>query len=105
MDNEDESKYYYLVTVMTGLRKGGGTSAAIVLCIAGNWACTKFHVFYDPDNCLFEAGSESWFLLAAKQSLGDLRTVTVWHSCTGVFPKWSVQCTTVFLSIRRAGHF
>ena len=90
MDNEDKSDYYYLVTVLTGWINGGGTTSAVAFFIAGNWACTKTHVIYDPDKHFFETGSENWFLLAAKQSLGDLKRLTVWHSSKGLFPSWLV---------------
>ncbi|KAI0233653.1 hypothetical protein LSAT2_016128 [Lamellibrachia satsuma] len=95
MDNEDKSDYYYLVTVLTGWVNGGGTTSAVAFYIAGNWACTKTHVIYDPDTYLLEAGSEKWFLLAAKQSLGDLRRLTIWHSSNGLFPSWYLNQITV----------
>ncbi|KAK2174017.1 hypothetical protein NP493_835g01027 [Ridgeia piscesae] len=84
-DNVEDACYYYLVTVMTGWKNGGGTTSAVALYIAGTRASTRVHVIHDS-KCVLETGSEKWFLLTTKMSLGDMRRLTVWHSCRGLFP-------------------
>ena len=93
-DNEPDATYYYLVTVLTGWRNSAGTTSKVALYILGTRASTKIHVMADAEKSVMESGAENWFLLATREPLGDLRSLSIWHSCGGLFPNWLVQCNS-----------
>jgi len=86
-DNIPLANYFYLVTILTGWKKGGGTTSLPGIILQGSKAKSLRHVLYHPDR-EFDAGSEHTFLLATLQDLGTLKSVQVWISCTGPYPSW-----------------
>ena len=92
-DNDTNAHYYYLVTVLTGMMNNAGTTAKVFMIMFGDEGETKVHGLEDKHVDLFQVGSENWFLVAVKRSLGNLKTLIVWHDCSGMFPTWLVPDT------------
>ena len=87
-DNDPDAHYFYLVTVITGWKSGAGTTSTVGMCMIGSQGTSARHLLEDPHRLVHEKGSDNWFLVATTRVLGDLRTVRVWHSCSGLFPSW-----------------
>ena len=83
-----DAKYYYLLTVITGWKRDAGTSATVTMYMIGTLGVSEALVLADPSRFVHEAGAECWFLVATPSSLGQLRTLRVWHNCSGIFPSW-----------------
>ena len=92
-DNDINAHYYYLVTVLTGMMNNAGTTAKVFMIIFGDEGESKVHGLEDKHVDLFQVGSENWFLVAVKRSLGNLKTLIVWTDCSGMFPTWLVPYT------------
>jgi len=56
--------------------------------MSGTRGTSMRHLLEEPHKLVHEKGAESWFLIATPTSLGDMKTVRVWHSCSGLFPSW-----------------
>ena len=92
-DNDINAHYYYILTVLTGMMNNAGTTAKVFMIMFGDEGETKAHGLEDKHVDLFQVGSENWFLVACKRCLGNLKTLIVWHDCSGMFPTWLVPDT------------
>ena len=92
-ENRPDHDYSYLVCVITGWWKAAGTTANVSLSFSGTRGHSARHCLSDsvPGRQCFLAGYEDWFLVTTPQSLGELRSLSVWHDNKGKSPHWSVS--------------
>ncbi|KAK2186506.1 hypothetical protein NP493_198g04020 [Ridgeia piscesae] len=90
ISSADDANYYYLLTVITGWKRDAGTSATVAMYMIGSLGVSDTLVLADLSRFVHEAGAECWFLVATPSSLGQLRTLRIWHNCSGIFPSWYV---------------
>ena len=98
-DNDDDANYFYLVTVLTGLKNRAGTNADISISVVGEDGTSDKHVLMDQNEQLFKTGSEDWFILAETCSLGRLRCVALSIDYSNTQRYWYVRAAT-----KRKGH-
>ena len=97
-DNPTDVHHYYLVTVMTGWKANGGTTSNVGMYVVGMLGKSVRHILSDPEIESFQMGAEDSFILAEKYSLGPLKSVCVWHDCSGVSPAWFVLLDTIAMT-------
>ncbi|XP_055955095.1 polycystic kidney disease protein 1-like 2 [Patella vulgata] len=81
-DNLVDDKYFYLITVYTGLRKNAGTQSGIHFVLAGEYGDTGARSLYDGKRN-FDTGSVMNLICSTSVDLGDLSYFRVWHDNTG----------------------
>ena len=89
-DNPADADYFYLIAVLTGWTKNAATTASVAMYLIGEEGTSATHVLEDKYVELFQIGSEDWFVVAEKASLGKLKSLVVWHNCSGDIPTWWV---------------
>ncbi|XP_055955065.1 polycystic kidney disease protein 1-like 2 [Patella vulgata] len=82
-DNYKDDSYFYLVTVYTGLVRGGGTTSNISFNLSGERDDSGVRTLTDGVRKEFSAGSVMHFLMAVPTSLGSLQCFRVWHDNSG----------------------
>nr|XP_022331159.1 polycystic kidney disease protein 1-like 2 isoform X2 [Crassostrea virginica] len=89
-ENRPDHDYSYLVCVITGWWKDAGTTANVSLSFSGTRGHSARHCLSEsvPGKQCFLAGYEDWFLVTTPQSLGELRSLSVWHDNKGKSPHW-----------------
>uniref|UniRef100_A0A8W8HNY2 Polycystic kidney disease protein 1-like 2 n=1 Tax=Magallana gigas TaxID=29159 RepID=A0A8W8HNY2_MAGGI len=89
-ENNPDHKYAYLVCVITGWWKNAGTTSSVSLSFAGTEGHSGRHCLSEsvPGRQCFLSGYEDWFLVTTSHSLGDLRSLSVWHDSSGKSPHW-----------------
>ena len=92
-DNDVNAHYHYLVAVLTGMKNNSGTTANVSMVMFGDKGTSHRYVLAEKNVELFQVGSEDWFLVAVKSSLGNMKKLIVWHDCSGMFPTWWVTDT------------
>ena len=80
----------YEISVVTGMWRGNGTTANVVLSIFGeNGAIEDVHLTdTDLNRRFFSRGSVNNFTLALSYSLGPLFRIKIWHDNSGASPAW-----------------
>uniref|UniRef100_A0A8V5G8R4 PLAT domain-containing protein n=1 Tax=Melopsittacus undulatus TaxID=13146 RepID=A0A8V5G8R4_MELUD len=78
----------FLVTLYTGSRWGAGTTADVFLQLIGQNGMSNVHCLRQPPFPLFQKGSTNCFLVTAKEDLGDLGSLRVWHNNKAPSPSW-----------------
>uniref|UniRef100_A0A8C6NFZ2 Uncharacterized protein n=1 Tax=Melopsittacus undulatus TaxID=13146 RepID=A0A8C6NFZ2_MELUD len=87
-DNDPFDKVSFLVTLYTGSRWGAGTTADVFLQLIGQNGMSDVHCLRHPHFPSFQKGSTDCFLLTAKEDLGDICCLRVWHNNKGPSPSW-----------------
>ena len=89
-DNVFNAKRHYWVAILTGIR---GTTGEVSMRLIGDNGTSAKHVLEDKNTNvpLFQIGSEHWFILSERRSLGRLRTVVVWVDYSNAAPSWWVR--------------
>uniref|UniRef100_A0A672TZZ0 Polycystin family receptor for egg jelly n=1 Tax=Strigops habroptila TaxID=2489341 RepID=A0A672TZZ0_STRHB len=87
-DNDPFDKVSFLVTLYTGSRWGAGTTADVFLQLIGQSGMSDVHCLRQPCFPPFQKGSMDCFLLTAKEDLGDVCSLRVWHNNKGPSPGW-----------------
>ncbi|XP_032892396.1 polycystic kidney disease protein 1-like 2 [Amblyraja radiata] len=90
-DNDPFAKYFYLVKVFTGHRRGAGTTSKVVITLYGSAGCSDSHHLFDPKKPVFQQSSEDEFLLATPFPLGDLTSIRLWHNNSGSSSSWYIN--------------
>uniref|UniRef100_UPI00398F8683 polycystin-1-like protein 2 n=1 Tax=Pristiophorus japonicus TaxID=55135 RepID=UPI00398F8683 len=90
-DNDPFAKYYYLVKVFTGHRRGAGTTSKVIITLYGSAGRSDSHHLIDPKKPIFQQGSVDEFLLATPFPLGDLTSIRLWHNNSGAAPSWYIN--------------
>ncbi|XP_016288259.2 glycine cleavage system H protein, mitochondrial isoform X1 [Monodelphis domestica] len=94
-DNDPFARYYYLVTVFTGHRRGAATTSKVTVTLYGVEGESEPHHLSDPDTPVFERGGVDVFLLATLFPLGELQSIRLWHDNSGDRPSWYVNRISV----------
>eukprot|EP00102_Acyrthosiphon_pisum_P020398 XP_016657608.1 PREDICTED: polycystic kidney disease and receptor for egg jelly-related protein-like [Acyrthosiphon pisum] len=86
---EDE---VYLVTVYTGHQLGSGTTANVCIELNGTDCNSRAHWLHSSDNYqTMQRSNDDWFVIFTPQSLGELRSIHIWHDNYGTDPDWYCQ--------------
>ena len=79
----------YEVTVVTGRRKGAGTTSHIAIDVEGKLSRSGERLLEMEG--AFHRGATDTFCIATQLSLGQVRAVRVWHDNSGVSASWYVS--------------
>ncbi|XP_060073664.1 uncharacterized protein LOC132553437 [Ylistrum balloti] len=82
-DSDSEDRYFYLITVHTGLRRGAGTKSLVNFVLAGEEMDTGVRILSDGDKQGFETSSVRKFFMGTPEPLGDLTYLRIWHDSSG----------------------
>ncbi|XP_021376367.1 uncharacterized protein LOC110465104 isoform X2 [Mizuhopecten yessoensis] len=82
-DSDSEDRYFYLITVHTGLRGGAGTKSLVNFVLAGEEMDTGVRLLSDGDKQGFETSSVRKFFMGTPEPLGDLTYLRIWHDSSG----------------------
>ncbi|WAR15130.1 PK1L2-like protein, partial [Mya arenaria] len=82
-DNLVGDSSYYLIKVMTGLRRGAGTTSRIAFVLTGAEGDTGPREMFDGVRKEFSTGSVMSFFMATKRPLGTLEHLYIWHDNQG----------------------
>ncbi|XP_033737951.1 uncharacterized protein LOC117325653 isoform X2 [Pecten maximus] len=82
-DSDSEDRYFYLITVHTGLRRGAGTKSLVNFVLAGEEMDTGVRIMSDGDKQGFETSSVRKFFMGTPEPLGDLTYLRIWHDSSG----------------------
>ncbi|XP_040265345.1 polycystic kidney disease protein 1-like 3 [Bufo bufo] len=93
-DNDPAFHHRYMVKVCTGYRMGSGTTSQVVLTLYGSEGQSDPHLLSDSGKEVFHKGAVDVFLLKTRY-LGELHSLRLWHSNSGVSPSWYVHRVTV----------
>ncbi|XP_075692922.1 polycystin-1-like protein 3 [Rhinoderma darwinii] len=93
-DNDPAFHHRYMVKVCTGYRMGSGTTSQVVLTLYGSEGQSDPHLLSDSGKRVFHRGSVDVFLLKTR-NLGELHSLRLWHSNSGVSPSWYVYRVSV----------
>lgn len=88
LEDNIQSNFYYLMTVVTGWVVDGGTTSLPCVYLEGTESCSDPHVLRSPNCPMIEAGTEMTFLLTTRKPLGEMKMLHIWISCTGNSPSW-----------------
>jgi len=84
-DSDLGDKYLYEVVVFTGVLRTAGTSANVTIVLEGETGhCTGPHVISNERRHLLQPGSIDTFAIAAKEPLGKVVQVHLWHDNSGL---------------------
>ncbi|XP_069823996.1 polycystin-1-like protein 3 [Dendropsophus ebraccatus] len=105
IDNDPAFHHRYMVKVCTGFRMGSGTTSQVVLTLYGSEGQSDPHLLCDSLKEVFHRGAVDVFLLKTRY-LGELHSLRLWHSNSGVSPSWYVHRVTVTdLASQRTWYF
>ncbi|XP_076824368.1 polycystin family receptor for egg jelly-like isoform X1 [Clavelina lepadiformis] len=90
-DNSPDDQHRYYVTIYTGSRLHGGTTAAVCMRLLGKRKTSNAHVIQRENGNILTTGSVQSFLVTTPQSLGDVRAVKMWRNDGGSSPKWYLE--------------
>ncbi|KAH3817413.1 hypothetical protein DPMN_118947, partial [Dreissena polymorpha] len=82
-DNRLTDSSYYLIRVLTGMRKGAGTRSRVAFVITGQNGDTGSRELFDGFREEFSTGSVMTFLMATRKPLGTLQHMCIWHDNSG----------------------
>ncbi|TRY95089.1 hypothetical protein DNTS_004183 [Danionella cerebrum] len=105
-DNDPLAEFRYLVRIRTGHRMGSSPSSRVILTLQGSEGVCEPHLLTDPEKPVFERGAEDLFLVSCAFSLGELRSIRLWHDNSGDHPAWYVGSAMVHdLQTEQKWHF
>ncbi|XP_043937521.1 polycystic kidney disease protein 1-like 2 [Protopterus annectens] len=90
-DNDPFDQYRYVLTVVTGHRRGAATTSKVTIILYGSEGESEPHHLADPEKPLFERGASDVFLLTTPFSLGELQSIRLWHDNSGSNPSWYIN--------------
>ncbi|XP_041454654.1 polycystic kidney disease protein 1-like 2 [Lytechinus variegatus] len=90
-DNDPFHHYRYDVTIVTGMRRGSGTTATVTLTLMGKNGRSDPHVLHDRFSPVLTRGSTDSFLLTTAEGLGEIQSLRLWHNNAGTSPHWYVS--------------
>ncbi|XP_073440661.1 polycystin-1-like protein 3 [Dendrobates tinctorius] len=93
-DNDPAFHHRYMVKVCTGFRRGSGTTSQVVLTLYGSEGQSDSHLLSDSEKEIFHRGAVDVFLLKTC-NLGELHSLRLWHSNSGLSPSWYVHRVSV----------
>ncbi|XP_041364036.1 uncharacterized protein LOC121379460 [Gigantopelta aegis] len=81
-DNLVMDKYFYLISIYTGLRKNSGTRSNISFVLSGDFGDTGVRQLTDGKRTI-NTGSVMNFIMSVSAPLGDLSYLRIWHDNAG----------------------
>lgn len=90
-DNGASDRYKYEILVLTGMRKGAGTTAEVCCNLVGLEAESGPRPLKDPGQARFQRSGMDSFLLTTAEHLGDLTLLKIWHNNAGCSPSWYLK--------------
>ncbi|XP_041369934.1 polycystic kidney disease protein 1-like 2 [Gigantopelta aegis] len=90
-DNFPGDHHVYMICVVTGWWVQAGTTSRVFMYLCGESGRSSRHAMFDSDKELFTSGAENWFLLKTGRSLGQIRSVVIWHDNGGQQPSWYLK--------------
>lgn len=94
-DNNPEYKQCYEILIETGMQHGGGTTARVNVVLFGDQGVSETRELWATKERLFEANSQSSFLLNLPNALGMVNQVDIWHDNGGSSPSWFLNYVAV----------
>ncbi|KAG8562874.1 hypothetical protein GDO81_015846, partial [Engystomops pustulosus] len=94
-----------MVKVCTGFRMGSGTTSQVVMTLYGSEGQSDPHLLSDSGRPVFHRGAVDVFLLKTRH-LGELHSLRLWHSNSGISPSWYVhRVTATDLAAQKTWYF
>lgn len=90
-ENDPSHRYKYEILVLTGMRKGAGTTADVCCDLIGLEGESGPRPLRDPSQVRFQRSGMDSFLLTTSQHLGDLTLLRIWHNNSGSSPSWYLK--------------
>ncbi|CAH1779439.1 unnamed protein product [Owenia fusiformis] len=90
-DNDPLATYVYTVLVMTGARRGAGTSANVTLTLIGSKEESLPHYLHSDKRVVCQQRDGDAFQVRCTEFLGDITAVRLWHDNKGDNPSWYVS--------------
>lgn len=96
-DNLPIDRYYYLISVQTGVGKETGTKSKVGFVLVGEWTDSGVRKLSDGKRKDFPGGSILNFILSVEEPLGPLTHLRIWHdnSGSGRSQSWYLNTITV----------
>ncbi|XP_062593518.1 polycystin-1-like protein 2 [Saccostrea cucullata] len=94
-DNSKDDDYFYLVTVVTGLRAGAGTQSIVNFILYGELGESGVRILSDDLQKGFATGSINRFIMSSPKYLGRLLDLWIWHDFSGIGWEQSWYLTSV----------
>ncbi|KAK3089545.1 hypothetical protein FSP39_004480 [Pinctada imbricata] len=82
-DGDCKDSYFYMITVETGMRRGGGTKSNVSFVLTGDDGDTGVRALDDDIRKGFPSGSARRFFMGTKTPLGPLTYLRIWHDNAG----------------------
>ncbi|XP_071106159.1 polycystin family receptor for egg jelly-like [Haliotis cracherodii] len=83
-DNVIADKYFYQITVFTGMRSGAGTRSRVSFVLSGDDADTGVRDMADEKGVkVFNRSSVNQFVMGVSECLGPLSYLRMWHDNSG----------------------
>ena len=95
-DNDPFAHYRYDVTIVTGMRRGAGTTAVATLTLVGSDGKSRPQLLAAPGRQVMQRGSADSFIITTRESIGEVTEVRIWHDNAGDSPEW--YATSSFIS-------
>ncbi|XP_067671591.1 polycystin-1-like [Haliotis asinina] len=103
-DNVLADKYFYQITVFTGMRSGAGTRSRVSFVLSGDDADTGVRDMADEKGTkVFNRGSVNQFVMGVSECLGPLSYLRVWHDNSGKGKQQSWYLSKVVVSDLQTG--
>ncbi|XP_062620648.1 uncharacterized protein LOC134282235 [Saccostrea cucullata] len=92
-DNDVDDDYFYLVTVVTGLRAGAGTQSKVNFILYGEYGDSGVRILSEDLQKGFATGSIHRFIMSTPKYLGRLINLWIWHdfSAIGLEQSWYLR--------------
>ncbi|XP_062590863.1 uncharacterized protein LOC134252407 [Saccostrea cucullata] len=89
-DSDASDKYFYLISVHTGMRRGAGTKSNVSFVLMGEELNTEVRQLTDGISEGFQTSSIKHFFMGTEFSLGDLTCLQISHdnAGSGDFQSW-----------------
>ncbi|XP_033646725.1 polycystic kidney disease protein 1-like 2 [Asterias rubens] len=94
-DNDPFAHYRYDVTIVTGMRRGAGTTAVATLTLVGSDGKSRPQLLAAPGRQVMQRGSADSFIITTRESIGEVTEVRIWHDNAGDSPEWYASRITV----------
>ncbi|CAH1258631.1 PKDREJ [Branchiostoma lanceolatum] len=97
LDNRPGHRYWYKITVYTGVWNGAATKSRVGINVVGETGKTGPRVLEDGKRQLFTRGSICHMAMATEESLGPLVNIRLWHDNSGKGEHGSWFCDRVVI--------
>lgn len=87
-DNHPNDGMFYEISVHTGFKSGSTTTSNVFIILHGTLGETSPRQLYNPERKGFTQSGVDNFLMAVPYSLGELKSIEIWHNNTGESPGW-----------------